>query len=735
MMFLNGLLAGFAVLGAVPIIIHLLNKSRFKVIEWGAMEFILRTLQKNARRVQLRDLILMILRTLAIILAALALARPTLTGSGFSAFGVGGGVSAVIVLDDGMSMQARDVNDARFELGRTAAKEILKSLPSGSAATIVYASDIAVAEVTEPTADMAYLEQALDKAEAGEGGSGIDAALRQAWDILEPVGGGAREIYLITDLQARGWPAADERGWRDLIGRLEGVAGLRILVVDVGADDTANVTVEQLVFADDIVGTDGITTVMATLRNHGGTPVSGVPVDLLIDDGTGLRSAATTVVETLDRTAQVRLEARFERGGRHKVEVRSGPDRLEADNVRRTVVDVVDRVRVLVVDGGAEGGSREGATFLRAALAPTSLLDGAGADDGSTGTDRIELTVVAPAQLVGLQLDDYETIILSDVPMPSAALADGLRSYVASGRGLITLLGSGVQAEAYNAHFVARGLLPGPIGPEPRRYTQDGDASDAGTAFSTDNLVHPIIAMFASPQTQPFLAQPRIRSAWPMTVPQVESGQATVHAVVARLADGTPVMTASTVGRGQALAVGIGADKTWSDLPLRPVFLMLLRRSIQHVALGERPRLTVEVHEPVVQALSVRDANARVQVRHPVNRETMLTPVTRDDGRVQVEFLESNRAGYVDLSVDERTWSFAVNPPADEGDLTRISRSDAAERLAPLQVAWLGGDDDVAARVEQARTGKEIWPWLFALAIACLIAESVLALRWAPKGA
>lgn len=731
MMFLNGLLAGFAVLGSIPIIIHLLNKSRFKVVEWGAMEFILRTLQKNARRVQLRDLILMILRTLAIILAALALARPTITGTGFSALGLGGGVQAVIVLDDGLSMQARDVNDARFERARTSAKEILASLPSGSAATVVYASDVAVAEVAEPTSDMAYLEQALDKAEAGEGGSGMDAGLRLAWDILEPTTG-AREIYLVSDLQASGWPAADERAWRDLIGRLEGVAGLRVVVVDVGADDTGNVAVEQVLFADDIVGTDGVTTIMATLRNHGSEPVSGVPIDLLIDDGTGMRSAATAVVEELDRTAQVRLEARFEHGGRHKIEVRSGPDRLEADNVRRVVVDVVDRVRVLVVDGGAEGGSREGATFLRAALAPASLLDDTDAED-TGATDRIDLSVVAPAQLVGLQLDDYQTIILSDIPAPSAALADGLRAYVASGKGLITLLGSGVQAESYNAHFVERGLLPGPIGPESRRYTKEDDPADAGTTFSTDGLVHPIIALFSSAQTQPFLAQPRIRRAWPMTVPEVEPGQESAHAVVARLADGTPVMTASTIGRGQALALGIGADKNWSDLPLRPVFLMLLRRSIQHVALGERPRLTLAVHEPVVQALSARDANTRVQVRHPVNQEATVTPVTRDDGRIQAEFLDSRRAGFIDLSVDERTWSFAVNPPTEESDLARLSREAVDERLAPLTVAWLGGDDNVAERVQQARTGREIWPWLFALAVACLIAESVLALRWAPR--
>src|SRR5258708_20879281 len=87
MSFLNLFLAGFAVLGAVPIIIHLLNQRRFKVVVWAAMEFLLATIEKNSRRLQLRDLILMLLRTFAVVFLALALARPTISPGGLSFLG------------------------------------------------------------------------------------------------------------------------------------------------------------------------------------------------------------------------------------------------------------------------------------------------------------------------------------------------------------------------------------------------------------------------------------------------------------------------------------------------------------------------------------------------------------------------------------------------------------------------------------------------------------------------
>lgn len=729
MMFLNGLLAGFAVLGSVPIIIHLLNRSRFRIVEWGAMEFILRTLQKNSRRLQLRDLILMLLRTLAIVLAALALARPTIADGGFSVFGAGGGVNAVIVLDDGLSMQARDTNETRFQLAVQAARDILKGLPRGSSAALVLASDIADAEVAEPTQDLAYLEQLLDKAQAGEGGSNIEAGLKQAWDILEPLGGSG-EIYLIGDLQARGWPDAAERGWRDLVGAMQASSALRVYVTDVGADGTGNVSVERIAFTDEIVATESVATVVATLRNHGGEIANGIPVDLLVDDGTGLRSAATAVVDQVDRTAQVRLEARFDRGGLHKIEVRSGPDRLDADNVRRAVVDVVDRIKVLIVDG-SEVAEDSGLPFLRAALAPASLLDQTGIEDEQR--DRIELTVTTPAQLVGLRLDDYQTVILADVPEPTESLAEGLRSYVAGGRGLITLLGRGANPQVYDQVFLPRGLLPGALETEPRRYADPDDLADPGTTFSTDNLVHPIVAFFADKETQPFLAQPRVKAAWALTVPEAESGHVSPHSVVLRLADGVPVATASRVGRGLQVVFGLSCDKVWSDLPLRPAFLMLLRRTVQLSVLGDRPRLNVEIHEPVVQPISAREAAEKASVRFPPGEERGIAAITREDGASRLEFADTVRAGFVDFVTGEQVRSFAVNAQADESDLTRHAREAIEERMSPLRVTWITAGEDIAARLEEGRFGKEIWPILLVLAITCLLAESFLALRWGPK--
>src|SRR5271169_935675 len=58
-----------------PIIIHLINRMRFKRIRWAAMEFLLKSQKRNRRRLIIEQLILLLLRIFLVLLAGLLLAR------------------------------------------------------------------------------------------------------------------------------------------------------------------------------------------------------------------------------------------------------------------------------------------------------------------------------------------------------------------------------------------------------------------------------------------------------------------------------------------------------------------------------------------------------------------------------------------------------------------------------------------------------------------------------------
>ena len=108
----------FAAAGALcalgPVIIHLLNRRRFRVVQWAAMDFLREAMQRNRRIMQLRDILLLLLRTAAVLLFGLALARPFFASSS-ETFDDRQPLHAIIVVDNSLSMgyESLDGNLAR----------------------------------------------------------------------------------------------------------------------------------------------------------------------------------------------------------------------------------------------------------------------------------------------------------------------------------------------------------------------------------------------------------------------------------------------------------------------------------------------------------------------------------------------------------------------------------------------------------------------------------------------
>src|SRR4051794_56772 len=105
MSFLSPLLFWGALLGAIPIIIHLLNRRKFRRVDWAPMRYLKLTVQRNRRRVQIEQLLLLLLRIAAIVLLFFYLARPVVNPTGLEGWlGSGGRSSQAVLIDDSLSM-------------------------------------------------------------------------------------------------------------------------------------------------------------------------------------------------------------------------------------------------------------------------------------------------------------------------------------------------------------------------------------------------------------------------------------------------------------------------------------------------------------------------------------------------------------------------------------------------------------------------------------------------------
>ena len=126
---LNPAMLGLGALAVgVPILIHLLNKRRFKIVEWAAMDFLFQADKKNRRRVRLENFILLALRCLAMLLIGMLLARPFLPSTMTKALNQVQKYERVILLDDSLSQKVLVGNETALEVAKNSLTQMLTEL-------------------------------------------------------------------------------------------------------------------------------------------------------------------------------------------------------------------------------------------------------------------------------------------------------------------------------------------------------------------------------------------------------------------------------------------------------------------------------------------------------------------------------------------------------------------------------------------------------------------------------
>jgi hypothetical protein len=189
----------FTVLFVVPIAIHLIGRSRARVQRFAAIDLLLRGDKRVARRTKIRQWLLLLLRALAIAAVPLILAKPFLEApsADLPAAAVGGAQSAVLVIDDSMSMSAERRGQPLLETARARARRIVEALGGDTDAAVLLASRGGAAPVPQLSADRTRLERALADLRPTYRQTDITSALKRAAQILETASRPERRVYLL----------------------------------------------------------------------------------------------------------------------------------------------------------------------------------------------------------------------------------------------------------------------------------------------------------------------------------------------------------------------------------------------------------------------------------------------------------------------------------------------------------------------------------------------------------
>ena len=450
-----------AVLTSIPIIIHLLNRRRFKVVQWAAMVYLLQAMRKNRRRLKFEQWLLLATRCALLVLLGIALARP-LGCENNTLASLAGQRNAlhVFVIDNSYSM-AYEADRAGAKTHFDQAKLITKAmidrvLRGGESVVILTASRPAIAVIAKPTYSVDACHAAIDSIEQSYSGTDLATAITRANEIARDEAKQRNKyLYLLTDGTRSGFegPQAEAIKGAARDAALAFGDAEHVHLFNLGRGDQWNQAVLDLKPEGNLISTKFSADFSAVVRGYGNgsDPLIQWQIDGQDTSGGGLVRLGENAAPVLLSNKPIR------EGGPHVISATViGDDRLKLDNTRSRVVNVASEIKVLIVDGERSslglGGS---SSFLETALVPGAKTD-----------SPMSPTVIGDQDLGEKEvLNQYRAVLLTNVGRISENVADQLQTFVDQGGVLMMFMGPKVEGEEYNRALLGekRHLLPGKL--------------------------------------------------------------------------------------------------------------------------------------------------------------------------------------------------------------------------------------------------------------------------------
>lgn len=503
---------GFLIVGAalvsVPIIIHLINRMRFKRIRWAAMEFLLKAQKRTRRRLIIEQLLLLALRCLMIALVGLLVSR--FIGCGDANLG-GKPNLHLVLLDDTPSMQDQWKEDGLskncFDVARTEIlqKKIVKGLtgsrtndrlvilPLSKLADPAFdIKDVATYENLNDPEKLKKLHEDINELQPSMIHVDMMRGIKAAHQIISDHSDSHATLHIVGDYRTKDW---GQPHGETLMKEIIDLAKSRKTELKIRAIDSVypkravqggfpasrdNVGIVDIRPSTRIAGKNMPVQFSVVLQNF-----SGAQTEVTLrarDEVTGkdmfdvnFNPPNPIKISPGDR-ATVTFEKRFtpelKPGDSYfaHVSVRiSNPqlqelenDGLLIDNTRHAVVEVRDKVPVLVIDGDTKGRDEGKDSFFIS----RSLISVPGQSYQVVyGDELVGAGKPATAALERADLNKYPTIFMLNVPSLTPKQATNLENYVKEGGGVAFFLGPLVVASEYNRLLYkdGKGVFPAPL--------------------------------------------------------------------------------------------------------------------------------------------------------------------------------------------------------------------------------------------------------------------------------
>jgi aerotolerance regulator-like protein/VWA domain-containing protein len=721
------LLIGLLAAG-IPFLLHLLYRVRAREVYFPSLRFLQASIQRTARRRRIQHWLLLALRSLLLLLLALAVAEPMtrLAGTWLS----GNQTAVVIVLDNSLSMGAVGKDGSRLSRAQIEATALLSGDAKPALAALLTTSQ--GSSPTELTGQLEEVREALRTTQIRYGPSGLAGRVDEAMELLAATTTPRKVVYVFSDLQ--------RKSFEPLTQQLDAArtANVDLFIIDCAGEARGNVGITDVSASPDRV--IGQTMEIAVSVRNFHPEARTVNVSLRVGQGqaplrarVGLRPAGEEGQEGVVRFSH-RVDSAEFLTGEASIESARGDCLLE-DDTRSFCFRTARRVRALIVAPPGRRGEP-------VAMSPAGMLEVA--LDPYRGGELwpIELRRVEADRFAPVDLDRTDVAFFCNVATFDEAQSEAIRDFVRRGGTAVFFPGSETDVENYNRRLVdetgTMALLParlaaptGQLGP------------DAGAALvEWADLSHPFLeGLYPDLEGYRDILVQRHFALAPSPRP---SG------ILIRLDTGEPLLLVRRFGDGLCVLWTTPASPQWSNLPITGLFLPVVTRTCllarsrdrtdpNYLANTQVPiRIPRESPVPSPEELSIGSLRVLPPDALAEERGDVVALHDTDSGPRGV-YTQAIVPGLYRWALEEANpesrdvrGAFAIWGDSAESDLRRVDLTDWRSALADRGVERVFVGQSVAAAhadADAAARGRNWWDVLLATVLLLLVAEALIANR------
>lgn len=693
MTFLNPLVLFGLVAATIPIIIHLFNLRKLKVIEFSSIQF-LKEMQKNKmRRIKIKQILLLILRTLAIIFLVLSFSRPTIRNLNLAGLGSEVKNTVIILIDDTPSMDVQDKRGEYLSQAKKIANKILEAVEEGDELYLLKFSELSQVQANfNPTSKSFAGREIINLSVSDVSKNFVDVFISLS-KILEKSKNLSKEVYILTDFQKSNLP--EDNSFKSLKFDRVIDANTRIYFFKIGEKDGFNISIDSLKIENRIFEINKPVNVSVFITNHSNENGSNINSNIFFNEkkvsqkGIDLRA---------NSSGNFTFTGQAKDFGFNLCKIEIEDDDFIKDNVRYFNFFVPQKMKVLLVSENPND-----VLFINLVLSQTL-------DENSEPIFSITQT---PSQFFNsYKPENFDVLIISS-PEKISNLSS-LKDYLNKGGKAIFVPGINSTPVSFGRTLEVFGLnqIDGVSGSKNSRSSY--------TRFKEIDFNHPIFSGIFSDKKQKKIESPKVFYSFNYK-PTVKGKD------IITLENNYAFLCEEKIGDGSIFIFTSALNLDWNDFPIKSIFVPVINRMALYSNQSNENKSFLAGDEIKI---ILKQTFSDLKLIHPDGKETIIVNDNNSTRYVNLGKLE--KIGNYKLMNGNRIVDVvSINIDGAESILSKLSDRDLikfAENSFPGgRVKILSGNYDPLQLIKQERYGTELWKLFIVLVIICLALEMIIA--------